>query len=53
MMMDYFTGTIFFVILYGVAAVFFLLWPVLVWLHLREHTRCLRDIRELLLKKQI
>lgn len=42
-----FTGMIF-VLLYLVAGVFILLWPVLIWSHLREHTRYLKEIRDIL-----
>ena len=50
MMFDLFSGTAF-ILIYLIVAVFFILWPFLVWSHLREHTRYLREIRDLLQKK--
>ncbi len=40
------------VFLYLIAAGFFLLWPVLIWSHLREHTKYLAEIRDILKAQQ-
>jgi len=41
-----------FFFLYVIAGIFFLLWPVLIWSHLREHTRYLCEIRDILKEQQ-
>ena len=46
-----FTGTVL-SFLYLAAVVFILLWPVLIWSHLREHTRYLREIRDILRQQE-
>ncbi len=45
------TGVLF-VFIYLVAGIFILLWPVLIWSHLREHTRYLAEIRDILKEQQ-
>ena len=47
--MDMFAGSMF-ILLYIVGGIFLLLWPFLIWSHLREHTRYLKEIRDLLQK---
>jgi hypothetical protein len=47
MMFGVFPGTLF-MFLYFIGAMFILLWPLLVWSHLREHTRYLQEIRDIL-----
>lgn len=47
MMTGVYPGVIF-TFLYVVAAIFMLLWPLLIWSHLREQTRYLRQIRDIL-----
>ena len=47
MMLELFPGLVL-LILYLVGGIFFLLWPILIWSHLREHTKTLREIRDLL-----
>jgi hypothetical protein len=53
MMLDFlpFTG-ILFAFIYLVAGIFVLLWPILIWSHLREHTRYLAEIRDILKEQQ-
>ncbi len=37
-----------FIIFYVIIAGFFLLWPVLIWSHLREQTKYLSEIKDIL-----
>ncbi len=46
-----YTGLLF-IIIYLIVGLFVLLWPVLIWSHLREHTRYLSEIRDLLKNRQ-
>lgn len=41
-----------FILVYFLAGVFILLWPVLIWSHLREQTRYLAEIRDILQHQQ-
>ena len=50
MMMELWSGS-FLILAYFVALIFLILWPVLIWSHLREHTRYLREIRDILDRK--
>lgn len=43
---------LFFILLYLAVALFILLWPVLIWSHLREHTKYLAEIRDILKAQQ-
>ena len=53
MMPDVFSFSgLFFIFLYLIAGIFILLWPVLIWSHLREHTRYLAEIRDILKEQQ-
>lgn len=53
MMMDLFSFSgILLVLLYLVIVGFILLWPVLIWSHLREHTKYLAEIRDILKSQQ-
>jgi len=49
MVVELFPG-LFLALLYLAAGVFIMLWPFLIWSHLREHTKYLREIRDLLQK---
>ena len=52
MLIDMFSFSgLFFILLYLAAGIFILLWPVLIWSHLREHTRYLAEIRDILKEK--
>lgn len=53
MIMDLFpfTGVVI-MLLYLAAGIFLFLWPVLIWSHLREHTRYLCEIRDILKAQQ-
>jgi len=50
MMMELFPGLLI-MFLYVIGGLFVLLWPVLIWSHLREHTRYLREIRDILSRR--
>ena len=53
MLMDMFSLTgVVFMLLYLTVGVFLLLWPILIWSHLREHTRYLSEIRDILKAQQ-
>ena len=53
MMMDLFSFSgVLLILLYLAAGVFILLWPLLIWSHLREHTKYLAEIRDILKAQQ-
>jgi len=39
------------ILFWGIAGIFILIWPILIWSHLREQSRYLAEIRDLLAKE--